>query len=726
MHFLSIMVTFADFCCSSDYAETPRASSRNRGGRNRFPVVPSNGGSVSDAAIMSPSDAPPMPGIPEIFRPEHSRNPGTRSHNPSFSRPLASRSSYDPTMRPADLLTPGSNMGSLNGESTNKSDHRKQSVLTPRALPSTTPNFLGGLSSPPAMAPQTSYLVGTEGSVIRQFEPSYSEDSDAFLDRETQQKLASILVVVLGYFEKIALTLDWVWEAIDDCKELTEDRQSALRVATNSMIGVLKQVNTPMKDLNLGGPSPPPMPKNQVREYASAIARALSSMPWIVGYAQQYDAELMKLKMAGDDQQTSENHVLFDALTGHSCHLQYMRALQHARDECMNLRHLIEACDLNAGAAPPPQAPAMNNPASAGGNVATIISNPPRRRTNTSRGVSVDTDSSRPPTAQGPNRPFAGGNFAGGDAGRSFAGGDAGRPFAGSAFAGGDVGRSFAGTPIASSEDRRMFAGNGFGSSSSPAVGNYLSSPPSSLNSSLILEPQDVTLSRFPTSPVDSQASGDFSAAQGISRRGPPVEEAQFSRIIANTRKLVRLCMEEHGVNGSLASNLREFFVRKQQESMSKPTNDPRAPERFQNLAKQCQDFARDLDQVSRYVSGMTDPARMNPDFLFFLKGTINAYSDVLAGARDYKNSLPADIKTEMKEILRACKEVTTALSDSPWAWVMKEQSGLTTPGGAYPTTPLGAALGPAAAAAAPRSNAGNRSFNTRYDAYASNQQRRY
>lgn len=641
-------------------------------------------------------------------------------------------------MRPADLLATGSNMGSMNSESTNKSDHRKQSVLTPRALPSTTPHFLGGLSSPLAMAPQTSYLVGTEGSVIRQFEPSYSEDPDAFLDRETQEKLASILAVVLGYFEKIALALEWVWEEIDECKELTEDRQSALRVATNSIIGVMEQVNTPMKNLNLGGSSPPPMPKTQVKEYARAIARALSAMPWLIGYAQQYDADLVKLRKASDDHETSTNHVLFDALTGHSGHLQYMRALQQARDECMNLRHLIEACDLNASGAPPPQGPAMSNPANAGGNAATsvgnpvtAVANPLRRRTNTSRGVSIDTDSSRPPTAQGLNRSFAGGNFSGSDAGRSFAGGnfggsDAGRSIAGSTLAGSETGRSFAGTPITSSEDRRMFVGNAFGSSSSPAVGNYLSSPPNSLNSSLILDPQDVALARFPTSPVDSQASGDFSAAQGNLRRCPPVEEAQFSKIIANTRKLVRLCMEEHGGNGSLASNLREFFVRKQQESMSKPTNDPRAPERFQNLAKQCQDFARDLDQVSRFISGMTDPARMNPDFLFFLKGTINAYSDVLAGARDYKNSLPSDIKTEMKEILRACKEVTTALSDSPWAWVMKEQSGLITPGGAYPTTPLGAALGPAAAAAAPRSNAGNRSFNTRYDAYASNQQRRY
>ncbi|TLD18955.1 cell morphogenesis protein-like protein Sog2 [Venturia nashicola] len=727
-----------------DSAETPRVSSRNRGGRNRFPVVPSNGGSVSDAAITSPSDAPPMPGIPEIFRPENNRNAGTRSHNPSFSRPLASRGSYDPAMRPADLLTPGSNMASMNGngESTNKADHRKQSVLTPRATPSTASNLLSSMSSPPVVTPQTSYLVGTEGSIIHQFEPSYSEDPDAFLDRETQEKLAIVLAAVLAYFEKIPPALEWTLNAIDDCKELTEDRQSALRVATNSIIGVLKQVITPMKELNIGGSSAPPMPKTQMREYGQAIGRAFSSMPWITGYAQQYDMDLIKLRKTGDNGQTSDTHVLFEALTDHSVHLQYMRTLQRARDECMNLRHLIEACNFNSGAAAPPRDPAMNSSANVGGNAATpvgnpvtTVANPPRRRADTSRGVSIDTESPRPPPAQGPARPLVGSTFAGIDPGRSFTGGnfaggtfagsDAGR-FAGSTLAGNDTVRSFSGTPIASSEDRRMFVGNAFGSSSSPAVGNYLSSPPSSLNSSLILETQDVTLARFPTSPVDSQASGDFSAAQGIARRGPPVEEAQFSRIITNTRKLVRLCMEEHGGNGSLASNLREFFVRKQQESISKPTNDPRAPERFQSLAKQCQDFARDLDQVSRYIAGMTDPARMNPDFLFFLKGTINAYSDVLAGARDYKNSLPSDIKTEMKEILGACKEVTTALSDSPWAWVMKEQTGLVTPGGAYPTTPLGAALGPAAAAAAPRSNAGNRSFNTRYDAYASNQQRRY
>lgn len=615
-------------------------------------------------------------------------------------------------------------MGSMNGESTNKSDHRKQSVLTPRALPTSAPNFLGGLSSPPAMAPQTSYLVGTEGSVIRQFEPGNSEYSDTFVDRETQEKLASILNVALGYFDQLVFALEWVWKAIDDCKELTEERQSALRTATNSIINLIEKVYMPMRDLNMVGPSPPPMPKTQVREFAIACARSLAAMPWIVGYAQQYDDDLMTLGKASHGKQAGSNQEIIDMLVGHSVHIKYVRALQHARDECINLRHLIEACELDGGAAPPPQGAAMNNSANASANLATSVSNPitavanpPRRRTNTSRGVSIDTDSSRPPTALGPNRSFAGGTFAGSDAGRSFGG---------STLAASDTGRSFAGTPIATSDERRMFAGNAFASSSSPAVGNYLSSPPSSLNSSLILEPQDVALARFPTSPVDSQTSGDFSTTQGISKRGPSVEEAQFSRIITNTRKLVRLCMEEHGGNGSLASNLREFFVRKQQESMSKPTNDPRAPERFQNLAKQCQDFARDLDQVSRYIAGMTDPARLNPDFFFFLKATINAYSDVLAGARDYKNSLPADIKTEMKEILRACKEVTTALSDSPWAWVMKEQSGLTTPGGAYPTTPLGAALGPAAAAAAPRSNAGNRSFNTRYDAYASNQQRRY
>lgn len=620
-------------------------------------------------------------------------------------------------MRPADLLTPGSNMGSMSGEPTNKSDHRKQSVLTPRALPSSTPSFLGGLSSPPAMAPQTSYLVGTEGSVIRQFEPGYSEYSDAFVDRETQEKLAAILAQIMGYFDQLVAALEWVWKAVDGCKKLTKERQSALRIATNSIIGLIEKVYNPMRDLNLGGSSPPPMPKTQVRGFAMAIARAMSAVPYLIGYAFQYDDELLKLGQGSDDQQNGVNQEIIDKVRGHSVHLQYSRALQHARDECMNLRHLIESSNLTAGAAPPSRATAVNNPVTSVGNPFSAVANPLRRRTNTSRGVSIDTDSSRLPNAQGTNRSFAGSTLAGSDFGRSFAG---------STLAGSDVGRSFANTPVPGGEDRRMFAGNALASSSSPAIGNYLSSPPSSLNSSLILEPQDVALARYPTSPVDSQASGDFSATQGIPKRGPPVEEAQFLRIIANTRKLVRLCMEEHGGNGSLASNLREFFVRKQQESMSKPTNDPRAPERFQNLAKQCQDFARDLDQVSRYISGMTDPARMNPDFLFFLKGTINAYSDVLAGARDYKNSLPGDIKTEMKEILRACKEVTAALTDSSWAWVMKEQAGLTAPGGAYPTTPLGAALGPAAAAAAPRSNAGNRSFNTRYDAYASNQQRRY
>ncbi|QDS76508.1 hypothetical protein FKW77_005645 [Venturia effusa] len=702
----------------SDSAETPRASSRNRGGRNRFPVVPSNGGSVSDAAITSPSDAPPMPGIPEIFRPENIRNPGTRSQNPSFhSRPLASRGSYDPIMRPADLLTPGSNMGSFNGEPTNKADHRKQSVLTPRAPPSSAaPNFLGGLSSPPAMAPQTSYLVGTEGNVIRQFETGHPELSDEFVDRETQAKLAVILAQILGYLDQLIFGFEWVWNAIDDCKDLAEERKSALRIATNSMIKGLEMVYVPLKELdNIGGSSPAPMPKPQVRETAYAIARSLSFMPFIVGFAFQYDEDVMKLGKGNNEEQTGVNQEIIDRVRGHSFHIQYTRAIQQARDEMMNLRDLIEACDLNPGAAPPPPPPppppsraaTANPPAPPAANPATTPANPIRRRANTSRGVSVDTDPSRPPTSQGPPRSFN----------------DYGRSLTGTTLAGSDVGRSFAGIPVAGGEDRRVFAGNGPVNSSSPAISNYLSSPPSSLNSSLILEPHDVALARYPNSPVDSQASGDFSAAHGISKRGPLVEEAQFSRIIANTRKLLRLCMEDNGGNGSLVSNLREFFVRKQQESISKSNPDPRAPERFQNLAKQCHDFARDLDQISRYMSGMTDLARMNPDFLFFLKSTINAYSEVLDGARDFRNSVPADIKTEMKAILNACKEVTAAISDSPWAWIMKEQSGLTTPGGAYPTTPLGAALGPAAAAAAPRTN---RSFNSRYDAYASNSQRRY
>lgn len=683
----STFPTMTDQCCSFDSAETPRASSRNRGGKNRFPIIPSNGSNVTDAAITSPSDAPPMPGIPEIFRPENLRNPGTRSHNPSFSKPLATRSSYDPAMRPPDLLTPGSNMGTGMSESTNKSDHRKQSVLTPRAFPSSTSNFLGGLSSPPNMAPQTSYLVGTEGSVIRQFEPGYSDYSDAFVDRETQTHLASILDQIHSYLDQVVFALEWVSGAVDSCRELTDERKALLRIATTSIVTVTEKVYIPLRDLNIGGPSSPPMPKNRVRELAITIARAFEYVPYIIGYAQQYDDDLTKLGKPSDDRQRNLNHEVVDKIRTHTIHLQYLRNLQYARDECFNLRFFIEANPMPVGS----------------GSLPSAVIKPIRRRANTSRGVSIDADTSRPATAQG-----------------------TGRSFAGSTLAGSDAGRSFTSSTLAGNEDRRVFNGSSLASSSPLNNLNInLSSPPSSLNSSLILEPQDVALARYPNSPVDSQASGDFSAAQGILRRGPPVEEVHFSRIIANTRKLVRLCMEEHG-NGSLASNLRDFFLRKQQESMSKPTNDPRAPERFQNLAKQCQDFARDLDQVSKYILGMTDSARMNTEFLFFLKATINAYTDVLTGSRDYRNALPADIKTEMKEILRACKEVTGALTESPWGWVMKESSGQSTPGGAYPTTPLGAALGPAAAAAAPRSNAGNRSFNTRYDVYASNPQRRY
>jgi hypothetical protein len=636
-----------------------------------------------------------MPGIPEIFRPEISKNSATRSQNPSFSKPLTSRGSYDPAMRPADLLTPGSNMSStnLNGEATNKSDHRKQSVLTPRAFPSSaTSSFLSGLSSPATMTPQTSYLVGTEGSVIRQFEPGYSEYSDTFIDRETQAHLASIVDQIHGYLDQCVFALEWVWKAIDPCKEMTKERKAALRIATTSIINLTEKVYMPLRDLNMGSSgltSSPPMQKDRLRELSVTIARTFALFPYMVGYAQQYDADLAILGKPSDERQRNVNHEVLDRIQAQSVHLMYLRNLQYARDECLNLRMFIEAYQPPNGSGPP-----------------NALTRPVRRRVNTSRGISIDADTSRPQTAQGQNRIFSGSTLASSEG--------PGRPFTGSAVAG--------------SEDRRIFSGSTLPSSGSLSTLNLnLSSPPSSLSSSLILEPADAVLARFPTSPVDSQTSGDFSATQGIPKRGPSVEEAQFSRIMANTRKLVRLCMEENG-NGSLASNLRDFFLRKQQESMSKPTNDPRAPERFQNLAKQCHDFARDLDQVSKYILGMTDPARMTSDFLFFLKGTINAYTDVLTGSRDYRNALPADIKTEMKEILRACKEVTAALSDSPWGWVMKEQAGQNIPGGAYPTTPLGAALGPAAAAAAPRSNTatGNRSFNSRYDVYASNPQRRY
>jgi hypothetical protein len=575
-------------------------------------------------------------------------------------------------MRPADLLTPGSS-----SEITNKSDHRKQSVLTPRAMPSSaTSSFLGGLSSPATVAPQTSYLVGTEGSVIRQFEPGYSEYSDTFVDRETQAHLASIADQIHNYLDQCVFALEWVWKAIDSCREITEERKNVLRTATTSIINITEKVYVPLRDLNMGFSgmaSSPPMHKNRLRDLSVTIGQAFEFFPYMIGYAQEYDADLAKLGKPLDERQRNVNREVINRIRSQTIHLMYMRNLQYSRDECFNLRSFVETYQMPVGLGP-----------------SRVITKAVRRRANTSRGISIDADTSRPTTAQGP-------------------------------------GRMFSGSTLTSSEGPgRLFSGSTLASNGSLSTLNLnFSSPPSSLQSSLVLEPSDVALARYPNSPVDSQTSGDFTATQGIPKRGPPGEEAHFLRIIANTRKLVRLCMEEHG-NGSLASNLRDFFIRKQQESMSKPTNDPRAPERFQNLAKQCHEFARDLDQVSKYISGMTDPARMNTDFLFFLKGTINAYTDVLTGSRDYRNALPADIKTEMKEILRACKEVTAALTDSPWGWVMKETAGQNVPGGAYPTTPLGAALGPAAAAAAPRSNTGGRSFNDRYTQYASNQNRRY
>jgi hypothetical protein len=604
-----------------------------------------------------------MPGIPEIFKPEVFKNTGTRSQNPSFSKPLTSRGSYDPAMRPADLLTPSSSMGLSNSETTSKSDHRKQSVLTPRVFPSSaTSSFLGGLSSPATTAPQTSYLVGTEGSVIRQFEPGYSEYSDTFMDRETQVHLASLIDQIHSYLDQCVFALEWVWKAIDNCKGISEDRKTVLRTATTSIINITEKVYVPLRDINIGVsgmPSPPPMHKSRLRDLSLTIGQAFELFPYMIGYAQDYDADLAKLGKSIDERQRNVNREIIDRIRSQTVHLMYMRNLQYSRDECFNLRSFVEAHQMPVSSS-----------------LSRTVTKPTRRRANTSRGISIDADTSRPPTAQGPGRIFSGSTL------------------------------------------------NGSNTSLS-TLGLNLSSPPSSLQTSLVLESSDAMLARYPTSPVDSQTSGDFTTSQGIPKRGPPVEEAHFLRIIANTRKLVRLCMEEHG-NGSLASNLRDFFIRKQQESMSKPTNDPRAPERFQTLAKQCHEFARDLEQVSKYIVSMTDPARMNADFLFFLKGTINAYTDVLTGSRDYRNALPADIKTEMKEILRACKEVTVALTESPWGWVMKEQAGQNVPGGAYPTTPLGAALGPAAAAAAPRSNTGGRSFNDRYNVYATNPNRRY
>jgi hypothetical protein len=196
---------------------------------------------------------------------------------------------------------------------------------------------------------------------------------------------------------------------------------------------------------------------------------------------------------------------------------------------------------------------------------------------------------------------------------------------------------------------------------------------------------------RFPSSPTEG-APNDGEDEKNLS------PEEHFDRIMTLLKKLVNLCVET-SPPGNLAT-LRDYFAGQKfiYSQDARHEGHKRIAEAYSVLSKAAGDVYIEMDKLALLIPTIPDITYMSVEFVQFASAAMHLWSEVLVMNRTFTQQLglrmgtAAAVKLQMREIHECAKSASKCIRSSPWG--RRE-----TPD---PTTPLGAALGPAAAAAVP------------------------
>ncbi|KAF2417657.1 hypothetical protein EJ08DRAFT_654477 [Tothia fuscella] len=172
--------TESDIGSENDTAETPRPQPRGRGTNGRFPVKPS--ATNLDIAQLStspewqmPTEADPMPRIPSQYDVNAPRIPPRSQHRygpTSKSGPESRTTLLSPPDTRGPLTSIGNYQTNASSDSLSKG-YRSASIITPRMANHSSALAPFSATSPATIKPpKTSYLIGKEGNIIGQFEQS--------------------------------------------------------------------------------------------------------------------------------------------------------------------------------------------------------------------------------------------------------------------------------------------------------------------------------------------------------------------------------------------------------------------------------------------------------------------------------------------------------------------------------------------------------------------------
>ncbi|KIW05135.1 hypothetical protein, variant [Verruconis gallopava] len=645
-----------------DPAKTPRPAPRK--GSGRYPVKASR--DDIDQAVTSPPDAPPVPSIPSKhqMRSDLSVRGVSRSQrglNASTDAPIlwSPNSSFE-------RQTPSDYSNQLTG-STLRSDHRSHAIITPRLPPSSAKLSDSStlMTSPDSSdgSGMTAILMGQGGNVVTQFQPNLSRSIDS-------ARIISLWTKAIVHGSRALLAFIKILEYIRGSVVNGEWGEAQL-TRVDSLLRSLRNALRSLEDRRLL------LPITQTPRQMNLIGRSISSTLLQVFDLTGVSRALLQdtlSKVVTDDVITkllTVSIALGDNTDLASCIATAQYQLISARVVMMKARALLPSEFFQKLEASQASVVARRHYAPSMGAISTNASSLGNPSVNTAVSLAV-------------------------------------RPV-----------QSATQSPVGLSASSSVVD---FPSSMSFASSPTASEPPFSSWSNRMVDPEDA--------------------------RRTEVQDLQYTRLLSLLNRVIQACLSPEY---SALKFLTECIQDKDQQVQANPGapgNTPMALRMWHETAESLTKTLAMVEKVVEYLPLAPTAKEFNEmqQLQEYIRFMISFWGDFCATVSSIRRAglwkgMPGMIPKYMQMIHVPIKEFSKYLKASPqWMHLAMDTSVLPgreqviaapnggeiapeTPSESFPPTPLGAALGPAAAAAMARPNA---AFMSRYDQYASATNRRY
>ena len=269
-----------------------------------------------------------------------------------------------------------------------------------------------------------------------------------------------------------------------------------------------------------------------------------------------------------------------------------------------------------------------------------------------------------------------------------------------------------------------------------------------SASSSLVDFPSSMSFASSPTASEPPMNAWGNRLGDPEDARRNEVQDQQYNRLLTMLNKVVQACLSpEHSALKFLTECIQDKDA-DVQSNPGAPANTPMAQRMWHETAESLTKTLAMVEKVVEYLPLAPSSKEFNEiqSLQEYIRFMISYWGDFCSTVSSIRRAglwkgMPGMIPKYMQMIHVPMKEFSKYLKASPqWMHLAMDQSVLPgreqmiaqgngidttveTPNENFPSTPLGAALGPAAAAAMARPNT---AFMSRYDQYVSNTNRRY